>query len=62
MKHVIAKAVRVEMDSRTKAIYLVFEVTDERFRQIIKQDWTQDLEVEILNRDLIMSEGKDDDL
>lgn len=51
--HTIAKAVRVEHETQTDSIFLVFEVVDERFKQKVKQDWMQDIEVKLIGRDLI---------
>lgn len=49
----IAKAVRVEYDPKSDAVYLVFEVTDERFKQAIKKDWMQDIDVKVIGRELV---------
>ncbi|HLG27097.1 MAG TPA: hypothetical protein VI423_04870 [Paenisporosarcina sp.] len=51
--HTIAKAVRVEYEPKSDAVYLVFEVTDERFKQVIRKDWMQDMDVKIIGRELI---------
>lgn len=49
----IARAVRVEHDVKTDTIFLVFEVVDESFKQRIKNDWMQDIEVQIIGKDLV---------
>lgn len=56
LNHTIAKAVRVEYEPRTDTVYLVFEIVDEGFKQKVKQDWTQDLELEVIGRRLVESE------
>lgn len=54
--HIIAKAVRIEYDPKSDTINLVFEVLDERFKQKIKQDWMQDIDVKIVGRNLVEDE------
>lgn len=53
LNHTIAKAVRVEHDPATDKIYLVFEVVDEGFRQRVKKNWMQDIDVKLVGRDLV---------
>lgn len=50
---VIAQAVRVEHDTFKHEVYLVFHVIDEQFKQEILKDWTQDLQVKLLGKNLI---------
>lgn len=50
---IIAKAVRVEIEERSGTYFLVFEIVDESFRAKIKNNWTQDLKLKILGKDLI---------
>ena len=45
----VAIAVRLEHDPQTDTFYLVFEITDEKFRNKIKNDWTQDIDLKIIN-------------
>lgn len=52
-KAVIAKAIRVEHDVYTDKIYLVFEIVDEGFRQRVKKNWMQDIDVKLVGRDLV---------
>ena len=49
----LAKAVRVEIDSKTNSIFLVFEVVDESFKKIIKEDWMQDIELKLIEKNLV---------
>lgn len=51
--HTIAKVIRVEHDPDTDKIYLVFEVVDEGFRQKVKKDWMQDIDVKLAGRNLV---------
>ena len=52
----IAEAVRVEHIESTDTVYLVFEITDERFKQRIKKDWTQDIELVLVGKKLVENE------
>lgn len=56
LNHTLAKAVRVEYDSDTDSLFLVFEVVDERFKQQVKKEWTQDIDVKLLGRNLVKDE------
>ena len=49
----IARAVRMEIDPLTGDLYLVFKVIDEAFKQNVRENWEQDLELKILGRDLV---------
>jgi hypothetical protein len=49
----IARAVRIEIDPITGDVYLVFKVIDEAFKQKVRENWEQDLELRILGKDLI---------
>lgn len=53
LNHTIAKAVRVEHDTYTDKIYLVFEIVDDGFRQRVKKNWIQDIDVKLVGRDLV---------
>lgn len=56
LNHTLAKAVRVEYDSDTDSLFLVFEVVDERFKQQVRKDWTQDIDVKLIGRNLVKDE------
>lgn len=43
----VATAVRVEYKEDSDTMYLVFEITDEKFKQKIKKDWTQDIDLKL---------------
>ncbi len=49
----IARAVRMDIDPLTGDVYLVFKVVDEAFKQKVRENWEQDVELKILGRDLI---------
>lgn len=49
----VARAVRMEVDPLTGDLYLVFKVVDEAFKQKVREDWDQDIDLQILGRDLV---------
>lgn len=51
--HTVATAVRVEHESDTDRVYLVFEITDEKFKRKIKDDWTQDIDLKLIDKKLV---------
>jgi len=53
LNNTIAKVTRIEHNSDTDKIYLVFEIVDERFKQRVKKDWMQDVDVKLVGRDLV---------
>lgn len=59
LNHTVAKAVRVEYNPDLDRLYLVFEITDEKFKQEIRKDWLADIELEVIGRDLIQEEEEE---
>lgn len=51
----VATAVRLEHDPKTDIFYLVFQITDEKFRNKIKMDWTQDIDLRVID---VLVDGK----
>ena len=49
----IAEAVRIEYEEKTGKLFIVFEVTDEKFKQDIKKNWTQDIEYRLIDKMLV---------
>jgi len=50
--HVVAEAVRVEYIQSDGKLFLVFEITDEKFKKKIKDDWTQEIDLKIIDKKL----------
>ncbi|HVI40240.1 MAG TPA: hypothetical protein VM577_06240 [Anaerovoracaceae bacterium] len=48
----VAVAIRVEYQPETDKLFLVFEVVDEKFKQKIKADWSQDVELKLVGKTL----------
>jgi hypothetical protein len=57
LKEVVGEAVRVEFDEKTGKLHLVFEITNEKYKQSIKKDWTKDIEFRIIDKTLV-TEGE----
>lgn len=53
---VVAEAVRIEYDEETGKLFIVFEVKDEKYKQDIKKNWTQDIKFKLVDRNLVKSE------
>lgn len=53
-KNTVATAVRVEYNSDSDEVYLVFLIVDENFKSCIKKDWTQDIDLELINKNLVL--------
>ncbi len=50
---VVAEAVRIEYEEQTGRLYIVFEVKDEKYKQDIRRNWTQDLEYKLVDKFLV---------
>lgn len=49
----VARGTRMEIDPNTGDLYLVFRVIDEDFKQRVRENWGDDVELKILGRDLV---------
>lgn len=49
----IAEAVRLEFEQNTGNLFIVFKVTDEKYKQEIKKNWTQDIEYKLIDKFLV---------
>lgn len=54
--HTVAKAVRLERDSNTDEVFIVFQVIDEDFKQRIQKHWKDDIELEMKDKSLIIKD------
>jgi len=48
----VAEAVRVELEEQNDVLYLVFKITDEQFKQKIKKNWLEDIDLKIIGKKL----------
>jgi len=53
---VVGEAVRVEFEEKSGKLYLVFEIKNEKYKQDIKKNWTEDIEYKIIDRNLVIEE------
>ena len=53
-EEIIAEASRVEIEESTGKVFIVFEVTNEKYKSFIKQNWYTDIEFKIKDKSLIM--------
>ena len=50
---VVAEAVRIEYEEKSGKMYIVFEVTDEKYKQDLKRNWTKDIEFRLIDKTLV---------
>lgn len=56
---IIAEAVRIEHEEKTGKLYIVFEVKDEKYKQDIRKNWTNnDIEYRLIDRSLVLQENE----
>ena len=48
----VARAIRMEVDTLTGDLYLVFKVIDESFKQRVRDNWMDDIELVLLGKEL----------
>lgn len=54
----IASAIRVEHDEMTGELLIVFRVTNEKYKQFIKKNWTKDILFRVMDKKLTIFEDK----
>lgn len=52
----VGEAVRMEFEEKTGKLYLVFEIKNEKYKQNIKKNWTDDIEFKIIDKKLVVEE------
>ena len=55
-EEVIGEAVRVEYIEESGQLFLVFEITSEKYKQDIKKNWYKDIEYRIVDKNLVKNE------
>lgn len=53
---VVAEAVRIEFEEHSGRLFIVFEVKDEKYKQDIKKNWTNDIEFRLVDKLLVKEE------
>ena len=52
-EEVVGTAVRIEYEEKTGKLFIVFEITEEKYKQDIKKNWTEDIEYKLVDRCLV---------
>lgn len=52
-EEIIAEASRIEFEEKTNKLFIVFEIKNEKYKQYIKQNWTDDIEFRLIDKLLI---------
>lgn len=52
-EQIVGEAVRIEYEEQTGRLYIVFEIKEERYKQDIRRNWTQDLEYKLVDKFLV---------
>jgi hypothetical protein len=55
-EQVVGEAVRVEYTEKDGKLFLVFEITNIKYKQDIKKNWTRDIEFRLVDKLLIKEE------
>ena len=55
-EEIIGTACRIEYEENTGRLFIVFEIKNEKVKQDIKSNWTQDIEYRIIDKNLIINE------
>jgi len=50
---IIAEAVRIEFEQNSGNLFIVFKITDEKYKQDIKTNWTKDIEYKLIDKFLV---------
>lgn len=50
---VLAEAIRIEYDEKEDSLFIIFKVTDQKFKNDIKTDWTKDIEYRLVGKSLV---------
>ena len=57
-KHeVVGRAIRLEVDTTDNSLYLVFKVSNESFAKKVREDWSKEVPVKIIGKDLVLEKG-----
>tara|TARA_B100000809_G_C14869703_1_gene435077 strand:- start:246 stop:434 length:189 start_codon:yes stop_codon:yes gene_type:complete len=54
-KDTVAVAVRIEHIPEHDEVFLVFKIVNERFKKRIKTDWSEDIELKVIDKNLILN-------
>jgi len=53
-EEIVGDAIRVEFDEFNEDFFIVFKITNEKYKKILKKEWaTSDIEFTIINKKLV---------
>lgn len=52
-EEIVGEAIRIEVDEATGKLFLVFEITNEKYKQDIKKNWYKDIEYKMIDKLLV---------
>lgn len=55
-KEVVGEACRIDFEESTGKLFLIFEITNEKYKNLIKTNWVEDIEYRVVNKKLILEE------
>jgi len=55
-EQVVAEACRLEIEEKSGRVFIVFEVLDEKLKQNIKTNWTDDIEYRLVDKKLVIAD------
>jgi hypothetical protein len=58
---VVGEAVRIEYTEHDGRLFLVFEITKEKYKQDIKKNWMKDVEYRLVDKCLVKEVSLDED-
>lgn len=61
-KEIVGEACRIEYEESTGKLFLIFEITNEKYKHLIKTNWIEDIEYRVVNKKLILEKDSDADI
>ena len=55
-EHIVAEMIRIEHSEQDDKLFIIFEVTDAKYKQDIKKNWTRDIEFRLIDKQLVKEE------
>lgn len=52
-EEIVAVGVRMEIDDITDDVFIVFKITDPAFKQKIRENWLNNIELKVMGKNLI---------
>lgn len=57
-EQVVAVASRIEFEDSTGKLFIVFEITDEKYKRKIMKTWSNDIEFRLIDKSLVLEKEK----